>query len=131
MAVSFTSEGDAVTRWMVPFAMNINSLFIRFRGYDDWGGPSQRHLSVRTAGHVPYLFSHQVTVRGDEVVLSEMPGRWNDTPFWVFQVPEEISTDHGDISSPLLARFLLDLMDRNRVFDPDLELRLAPSPPAD
>jgi hypothetical protein len=125
MMVSFTSEGDAVTRWMVPFAMSLNSVFIRFRGYDDWGGPSQRHLSVRTAGHVPHLFSHTVEVRDDEVVFSEVPGRWNDTPFWVFQVPREISADHGDISSPLLGRLLLDLMERNRVLDPDLELRLA------
>ena len=53
------------------------------------------------------------------------PGRWNDTPFWVFQVPREISAGHGDISSPLLDRLLKDLLDLNEVFDPELELRIS------
>jgi len=125
MMVSITSEADTVTRWMVPLAMNVNSIFIRFRDYSTNGVPSQRNLGVHTAGHVPYLFSHAVEVQGDEVVLTEVPGRWNDTPVWVFQVPSEVSADHGDISSPLLGRLLLDLMELNEVFDPDTELRLA------
>ena len=107
--------------------MNVNSIFVRFRGYPGGGGPSQRHLGVHTAGHVPYLFSHSVVVRGEEVVLTEIPGRWNDTPFWIFQVPAEISADHGDISSPLQGRLMLDLMELNEVFNPDSELRLAAS----
>lgn len=53
--------------------------------------------------------------------------RWNDSPFWVFRVPAEVSADHGDISSPLWGRLMLELMNRNRVFDPELELRLAGS----
>ena len=127
LMVSMTSEADVVTRWMVPLAMNVNSIFVRFRGYPGGGGPSQRHLGVHTAGHVPYLFSHSVVVRGEEVVLTEIPGRWNDTPFWIFQVPAEISADHGDISSPLQGRLMLDLMELNEVFNPDSELRLAAS----
>ncbi len=125
MMVSLTSEADVVTRWMVPLAMNINSIFVRFRNYSDRDVPSQRHLGVHTAGHVPYLFSHTVAVQDDHVVLTEIAGRWNDTPFWVFQVPAEVSAGHGDISSPLLARLMFDLMERNEVFDPDSELRLA------
>jgi hypothetical protein len=66
-----------------------------------------------------------VEVRGDEVVLNELPGRWNDTPLWVFQVPSEISVNHGDISSPLMDRLLWDFLDRNEVFDSESELRLA------
>ena len=130
MMVSITSEADGVTRWMVPLAMTANSIFVRFRNPPTSDVPSQRYLGVRTAGHAPYLFSHTIAVRGDEVVLSEVPGRWNDTPLWVFQVPAEVSAGHGDISSPLLARLLLDLMNRNEVFDPDLELRLADVSPA-
>jgi hypothetical protein len=130
LMVSFTSEGDRVTRWMVPMAMTINSLFLRYRGYELPGVPSQRHLGIRTAGHAPFLFSHEVAVRGGDVVLSERAGRWNNTPFWVFQVPHKVSADHGDISSPLLGRLMLDLMSRNRIFDPELELRLAASPEA-
>jgi len=71
MMASITSEVDAVTRWMVPFAMTVNSIFVRYRDYRDPGAPSQRHLGLRTAGHVPYLFSHKVTVQNGDLVLSE------------------------------------------------------------
>jgi len=125
MMVSATSEADGVTRWMVPFAMRLNSVFVRYRGNPDAVVPSQRELGLHTAGHVPFLFSHTVEVVDGEVVLNEVPGRWNDTPFWVFQVPEEVSSDHGDISSPLWGQLMFELMERNEVFDPDLELRLA------
>ena len=128
MMVSLTSEADVVTRVMVPLAMNINSVFVRFRDDRDPTEPSQRRLGVHTAGHLPFLHSHTVTVRNNEVVLAEIPGRWNDTPFWVFRVPEEISSNHGDIASPLLARLLFDLMELNEVFDPESELRLAGRP---
>jgi hypothetical protein len=131
LMVSFTSEADDVTRWMVPLAMTVNSVFLRYRHHADPTSPSQRHLGVRTAGHVPFLFSHEVTVGGDEVVLTELPGRWNDTPFWVFQVPVQVSADHGDISSHLLSELLIDLMDRNQIFDPELELRIAQPPNVD
>ena len=93
--------------------------------------PSQTQLGIQTAGHVPFLFSHTVEVADGEVVLTEVPGRWNDTPFWVFQVPEEVSGDHGDISSPLWGQLMFELMERNEVFDPDLELRLAGPGPID
>jgi len=125
MMASITSDVDAVTRWMVPFAMTLNSVFVRYRDYSDPTVPSQRHLGLHTAGHVPYLFSHKVELRGDQLTLTEIPERWNDTAFWVFQVPEEISGGHSDISSPLWGRLMLMLMEQNQVFDPDLELRLA------
>ncbi len=125
LMVSVTSEADTVTKWMVPLAMNVNSIFVRFRDYPERGIPTQRHLGVRTAGHVPYLFSHTVAVKGDEVVVTELPGRWNDTPFWVLRVPAEISANHGDISSPLWNRLLLQLLEANEIFDPDSELRIA------
>jgi hypothetical protein len=66
-----------------------------------------------------------VEVRGGEPLLHEVPGRWNDTPYWIFQVPAEISSDHGDIDSPLWWRLMVRLMDANQVFDPDLQLKLA------
>jgi len=125
MMASITSEVDAVTRWMVPFAMTLNSVFVRYRDYADPTVPSQRFLGIHTAGHVPYLFSHKVELRGDQLTLTELPDRWNDTEFWVFQVPEEISGGHSDISSPLWGRLMLLLMEQNQVFDPELELRLA------
>ena len=131
MMVSITSESDGVTKWMVPLAMRVNSIFVRYRGGADAGMPSQKSLGLHTAGHLPALHSHTAEVRGDEVILTEIPGRWNDTPFWVFQVPAEVSANHGDISSPLWSRLMLELMDRNEVFDPDLELRLAGPAPLD
>ncbi len=125
MMVSITSENDGVTRWMVPLAMRFNSIFVRYRHCADSTMPSQKTLGLHTAGHVPSLFSHTARVRGDEVILTEIPGRWNDTPFWVFQVPAEVSKNHGDISSPLWGQLMLELLNRNEVFDPALELRLA------
>ena len=131
LMVSLTSENDGVTKWMVPLAMRVNSIFVRYRGGADATLPSQRSLGLHTAGHLPALFSHTAEVRGDEVTLTEIPGRWNDTPFWVFQVPPEVSANHGDISSPLWGRLMLELMNRNEVFNPDLELRLAGPAPVD
>jgi hypothetical protein len=125
MMVSVTSEIDGVTRWMVPIAMRFNSIFVRYRGGSDGGAPSQKHLGLHTAGHVPFLFSHSVEVADGDISLRETPGRWNDTPLWVFQVPAEVSGGHGDISSPLWADLMLRLMERNEVFNPELELRLA------
>jgi hypothetical protein len=124
MLASITSVHDGVTRYMVPFAMTINSVFVRYRPGRDGVAPSQRRLGLRTAGHLPALHSHLVEVVGDEVVISERPGRWNDTPFWVFQVPAEISRNHGDIDGPLWGRLMQRLMERNRVFDPDVRLLL-------
>ncbi len=123
--VSITSASDGVTKWMVPLAMRVNSIFVRYRGGAEATMPSQKTLGLHTAGHLPALFSHTAEVRGDDVVLTEIPGRWNDTPFWVFQVPPEVSANHGDISSPLWGSLMLELLNRNEVFDPDLELRLA------
>jgi len=125
MMVSATSQADGITRWLIPFAMRLNSIFVRYRGNPNPAHPSQKTLGLRTAGHVPFLFSHTVEVVGGGVVLHEVPGRWNDTPFWVFQVPVEVSSGHGDISSPLWGGLMLQLMERNEVFNPDLQLRLA------
>jgi hypothetical protein len=105
--------------------MRIKSIFVRYRSYRDPAEPSQRLFGLHTAGHVPFLFSHRVEIEGDEPVFHTLPGRWNDTPFWVFQVPAEISSGHSDIESPLWWRTMLRLMEANEVFDPELELRLA------
>jgi hypothetical protein len=123
--VSVTSQADGVTRWMVPLAMRFNSIFVRYRSGSVGGIPSQRHLGLHTAGHVPYLFSHSVEIDDGGVRLREVSGRWNDTPLWVLQVPAEVSAGHGDISSPLWGDLMLRLMERNEVFNPELELRLA------
>ena len=110
---------------MVPIAMTINSMFVRYRSSNDPSRPSQRHLGIRTAGHVPFLHTHTVEVEGDKVVIREIPDRWNRTPFWVFQVPEAVSSDHSDIDGPLWGDLMLQLMEKNRVFDPDATLLLA------
>jgi hypothetical protein len=124
LLASITSEADEVTRRIFPFAMGINSVFVRYRGYSDPGSPTQRQLGLHTAGHMPYVHSHTVELRNGEVVFQELPRRWNDTPFWVFQIPREISGGHSDIDSPLWGELMLALMEENEVFDPDLDLRL-------
>ncbi|MCU0232764.1 MAG: hypothetical protein MUE90_01850 [Thermoanaerobaculales bacterium] len=125
MLASITSVDDGVTRHMVPLAMTLNSLFVRYRPASEGSLASQRRLGTHTAGHLPVLHSHRVEVTGGEIAIRELPGRWNDTPFWVFQVPAEISRNHGDIDGPLWGRLMLQLMDGNRVFDPDVRLLLA------
>jgi hypothetical protein len=133
LLVSVMSEHDVVTRVLFPFAMRINSLFVRYRAYRDPTLPSQRHLGIHTAGWVPFLYSHRVTVDDGRLGIEEIPGRWNDTLFWIFQVPEEVSSGHNDIQGPLWGRMMIDLMELNEVFDSDLELRVTwakhPAPP--
>jgi hypothetical protein len=80
LLASITSEADVVTGAMVPLAMTVNSLFVRYRTAVDPAQPSQRRLGTHTAGHVPFLHSHTVAVRDGEPVMSAVPGRWNDTP---------------------------------------------------
>ena len=130
MLVSATSELDDVTRYIVPIAMTFNSLFVRYRSSHDNAVPSQRDLGIRTAGHVPFLHSHTVEVESDRVVIREIPDRWNNTPFWIFQVPSTVSADHSDIDGPLWADLMLQLMQANRVFDPDVALYLVDDPKA-
>ncbi len=125
MLASITSVDDGVTRYMVPLAMTVNSLFVRYRPAREDDLASQRRLGTHTAGHLPVLHSHIVEVAGGEIAIRELPGRWNDTPFWVFQVPAEISRDHGDIDGALWGRLMLQLMEGNRVFAPDVRLLLA------
>lgn len=128
MLASITSEDDGVTKFMVPLAMTINSMFVRYRASENPTAPSQRRLGVQTAGHLPYLHSHSVEICGEDLVIRELPERWNDTAFWVFQVPAEVSADHSDIDSPLWAELMMRLMNANRVFDPDVKLRLVDVP---
>ncbi len=122
MIVSITSERDGVTRFMVPIAMTFNSVFVRYRRSSEPGMPSQRRLGIRTAGHVPFLHSHEVVVRDGKVEIHEKPDRWNDTPFWIFQVPAAISADHSDIDGTLWGELMMQLMAANRVFDSDVRL---------
>ena len=104
--------------------MQINSVFVRYRDHDDPDTPSQRRFGLHTAGWVPYMWSHRVAVDGGQIEFEEIPNRWNVTPFWVFQVPEEVNSSHNDIDSRLWNTMMLDLMKLNEVFDPDLDLRL-------
>ncbi|MCU0303726.1 MAG: hypothetical protein MUC56_06690 [Thermoanaerobaculales bacterium] len=124
MIASITSVDDGVTRYMVPLAMTLNSLFVRYRPAEEGSLASQRRLGIRTAGHLPALHSHTVDMGGGDIAVREIPGRWNDTPFWVFQVPAEISRNHGDIDGPLWGRLMLRLLEGNRVFDPSVRMLL-------
>ncbi len=127
MLASITSVDDTVTRHMVPFAMTLNSVFVRYRPAREGDLASQRRLGTHTAGHLPALHSHLVEVAGGDIAIRELPGRWNDTPLWVFQVPAVISRNHGDIDGPLWGRLMLQLMESNCVFDPDVRLLLTAS----
>ncbi|MCP4895355.1 MAG: hypothetical protein GY906_00135 [bacterium] len=124
LLASVTSEDDAVSRWIFPFAMRLNSIFVRYRNYSESTKPSQKQFAIRTAGESPYLHSHRVEVRDGEIEFHEIPDRWNDTPFWIFQVPRQISSHHSDIDSPMWSKLMLQLMDMNDVFNPNVERML-------
>jgi hypothetical protein len=112
--VSLTSEADAATRVLYPLGRNLETMFQAFRDED---GVSQRHLANHAAGHVDLLVSHHATVEGGRVVIEPVEDRWNDTPFWIIRVSEDISTGHGDVSNPMVRELLQQLFLLNRVLD--------------
>ena len=59
-----------------------------------------------------------------KVLLEEIEDRYNDTPFWVIQVPREISSDHGDIINEHISDVVVQMMERNSIFNPDVRLKL-------
>lgn len=56
LLLSITAENDRATRGLFPIAMKLESRRQKFR---DDTNPGQRELLTRTAGHTPFLYSHE------------------------------------------------------------------------
>ena len=117
LIVSVTSEADSATGSAFPFGMTLTAPFKAYRPHLDKTYPSQRYLATHTDGHVDALVSHTAEVRDGRVVLSEVPGRFNDTPCWVIRVSREVCANHGDIGNPHLNQLLADLTRMREVYD--------------
>lgn len=125
LLASITSKADWVTRGAFPFGMFLNNLPRKFRSYDNDVLPGQRTLATRTAGHVPTLHSHVITLDAQgQVVLARRPDALNHSPYWIMSIPGSVVPAHNKIFGPQFIDLLIQLMNRNMIFSPDVELRL-------
>lgn len=119
--LSISSVGDSATRAFLPIGHGPGFLGRKMTGSwrdDDppygYQGPkvSQSSYYLSTAAHMELLQSHRIVgcaEDGDAVVgeikltggpcfkVVPKPGRWNDTPYWVMQMPVAIVPDHSTI----------------------------------
>jgi pimeloyl-ACP methyl ester carboxylesterase len=124
LLASITSERDSATRWIFPFGLTLSSLSKRYRNYADPDLPSQRYLATHTSGHVKYFVSHQAEVTPEGVKITARPDSLNHTPYWIIRVPGTLISGHSDIFNERFADFIVELMGRSAVFNPDQQLKL-------
>jgi hypothetical protein len=133
--LSVTSTGDSATGVAFPLGQNVSAMRKSFR--KDYGpaiqSPSQKTFFTQTPGHIPYLRSHEVhattlpcqapssnflfEVQGKCFEMAAVPGRWNDSPFWVVTVPPAIIRDHTDIFNASFSTMIIDLLEHYHVLD--------------
>ncbi|MEM1185901.1 MAG: hypothetical protein AAGI53_12985 [Planctomycetota bacterium] len=131
--LSITSEADWVTRIAYPAGQIVGHRSTNFRS--DLGGntPAQGYLATRALGHVDHLISHRAWIEDGEVKLERVPGAYNDTPYWIVQVSEEICRDHGDIFNNRYNELYRRILHLNRIFEPEVQtwVRRRPDKPLD
>lgn len=126
LIASINAEDDLVNRISYPIGMWFNSLVLRYRKGHAPGEPSQRRLAIRAAGHERSLISHEARVAADGTIELAPRGRATPgAPYWIIRVPDSISAGHSDLTGEHLGTLIGDLMERNRVFDPEIDLALA------
>jgi len=147
LIISLTSATDLATGLAFPLAEYVAGVFQSFRG---WGGtpmdgvfPSQRTVYAKTMGHLPQIWSHDVTftqlpeVRTDPATDRAVPcerrgpadaeicfivgrdmftmtpraGRFNDTHYWIMQIPKTIVNGHSDVWNPVWVNMLIGMME--------------------
>ena len=88
------------------------------------GVPNRQWITTREAsGQRPG--SHDALVSEDGSIRLQPRDLGTDgAPYWIIRVPAKISSGHSDVTGDLFARLIGELMDRNKVFDPDVELAL-------
>ena len=146
LIVSLTSATDWATGLAFPAAEYLDGLFQKFRG---WGGtpmdgvfPGERTVYAKTMGHLPEIWSHDVTfkqletartdpkrapavpcdqvdaggeicfiVGNDKFIMSPRNPRFNDTHYWIMQVPKSIINGHSDVWNPVWVNMLIGMME--------------------
>ena len=145
LIVSLTSVTDWATGIGFPAAEYLAGLFQAFRGWDgtpmDGVFPSQRTVYAKTMGHLPQIWSHDVTftqLPQPRTVAAREPAvpcdpnangeicfivgnymytmtprehRFNDTHYWIMQVPKTIVNGHSDIWNPRWVSMLIGMME--------------------
>jgi hypothetical protein len=126
LLASITSRADWVTRRAFPTGMYVNNLPRRFRRYPEGQDlPSQRSMASHTAGHVDEMHSHLVIEeKGQPIRLEKKPHAMNTSPYWIMSVSGDIVPAHNQIFGQKFVDLLIQLMNRNMIFSPDVELRL-------
>jgi pimeloyl-ACP methyl ester carboxylesterase len=124
LMLSITSETDTATGTAYPIGQWISTFFDRFRTYQDENLPSQKYLATRTIGHVPLLRSHTAEINDGNVQINQVENRYNTTPLWVMQVPDEILSGHSDESNPLFDNLLTQLIIGNNIYGSNEKLKL-------
>jgi hypothetical protein len=138
--LSVTSQGDLAAKLAFPLGQGLSAVTKSFRDYGNSAAtpqsPSQSTFFTHTAGHIPYLFSHEVvplsSVKadcrsvGDVVqffaaghcyVLRAKDSRWNNSPYWITTVPSAIIPDHSDIFTEQFVQMLTEAIAHYAVVD--------------
>jgi len=117
--VAITAESDWVTSVAYPIGQVVGNLMTAtdFRTDTKIGMPNQRKLATHTLGHIDYLISHRAWVEDDKLMLEKVPDSYNDTPFWVIEVSDEISSGHSDVYNNRFDELVRRLIEKNRSYD--------------
>jgi hypothetical protein len=116
LIASITSESDYATRRAFPFGQNVTRPFRAYRKDHPPGQPSQAYLAGHTDGHTDMLVSHRAEWVDGKVVLSEVPDRYNDTPYWVIRTTHDICRHHSDIDNPRMNELVRHLLELREAF---------------
>jgi hypothetical protein len=138
LLLSISSLGDIATRFGLVIGHGPSAISRQIQGSwrtytqpDIASVTSQRSYYLSTLAHMEVLQSHLIVENneqgrsqcgplyslaplkistGQEYLICEKPGRWNDTPYWAMQMPATIVPDHSGIFNgnfiALLEKFL-------------------------
>jgi hypothetical protein len=117
--VSITSKADWVTSLAYPAGQIVGNVMTAtdFRSNLGRGLPSQQELADNTQGHLDHLISHQAWMEDGKLVLERVPNAYNDTPFWIIQVTEDISSGHSDVDNARFGSLIRRVVQMNRLYD--------------
>jgi len=134
LLLSITSEGDAATGLLMPLGQYPSLITKTMRKYpqpDPPEIPNQSTYYLHTTAHLPPLFSHVIGPEADPNIakakeqtqearcfvskvldkrycIVPVPHRYNDTPYWVMQMPREFVPDHSTIFRPVFRELLAE-----------------------
>jgi pimeloyl-ACP methyl ester carboxylesterase len=146
LIVSLTSVTDTATGIAFPIAEYLDGITHAFRS---WKGtpmegvfPSERSVYAHTMGHLPAIWSHDVTftqlpsartdaksepavpcgaeessaeicfIVGDDMFsMTPRKARFNDTHYWIMQIPKTIVNGHSDIWNQVWVNMLIGMME--------------------